>query len=236
LQNVIYPEVDRLVVTVWDFVLWVGVLLAAHLGVLMVWNITDPQKYVMVYDSSTDVFGRPVSASFSCRMEEGENGRFFWLALVLLDLLALLVVVYWAVRCRSIETEYSESRYICFTLGTILEGKAIGAPMYLLSRDTPDVQYCVWVGMILLTALVALLLVFVPKFGALKEDVLRSQQSTTETNASPAEAGSRISHHPSADSEFEYDQAGRVLSSSRHILASAASSDSKRSCRMTPRT
>jgi hypothetical protein len=192
----------------------------------------SPLRYGVSFDSATDVYGRPVSGSVVCASEMDAVPRSSMIFLVISDLVLCFAAIYWGVRCRSVETEYAESQYISFSLGTIFEGLFIGLPMAFFSRESPNTFYVVTAGIVVLVGLVAPLLIFIPKYASLKADTEGSDQFGGLASSMPSMAGSdppredanaqqstdigaRI-RHPYQD-DIVYDAEGRVQSIRRPL-------------------
>ena len=216
-----------------DFALWIGGMLTFHAVIFSLWGTISPRKFEVSYDSATDVFGRPLSGALVCKAEM-EIVEISCLVILAVTNLALCFVGnYWSIRCRCVETEYAESNYIGFSLGTIFESIIIGIPLTYFSRESPNIFYVVTIGIVILLGLVAPLLIFVPKFFALYADMeegskrfdtlLGSTPSAAELENTrepidrnpPRERGALI-RHPGND-DVVYDSTGHAQSIRRPL-------------------
>ena len=168
------PELDRLMIGRRDFILWPCFTVGLNVILLSIWTVVSPLHYDVVPDGSTDLFGRSLSSYGVCQAREGfSKPNWFWLSLLLLNVVGLLIANFFTYQTRSIETEYRESQYIAFSLGTIIEAYVIGSAMQHATRDSPDANYVITLGTITLTSFLSSALIFLPKMAFHREDLRR---------------------------------------------------------------
>ena len=135
--------------------MWVSVVVVANGLLLSLWTILDPLKYRAIENESTDVFGRHFTSYETSRpSQNSESSGPFGFSIWLLNVVALLVANWWSFKSRSIETEYFESRYNAFAIGTAFEALVVGGPLINATAVSPDAKYVVALGIMSLTSLV----------------------------------------------------------------------------------
>jgi 7 transmembrane sweet-taste receptor of 3 GCPR len=158
---------DFIHVTSFDIFGTLAFLLNINVIILSVWTALDPREWVRTFKSATDVFNRPVESYGSC---QGDGSLPYIVVLLVIDFFFLILGNWWAYQSRNIETEYFESRYIGITMAAVLQAWCMGIPILIVVWDTPQAKFFVETGIIFVTSLAFLLLIFVPKVIASFED------------------------------------------------------------------
>ena len=78
-------------------------------------------------------------------------------------MIAIVLANFQAYQARNISTEYSESKWIAFSMVSILQAMMIGAPILILASTDPTASFIVWSMLIFVICMSILGLLFVPK-------------------------------------------------------------------------
>lgn len=160
IQAYLNPELDYIHVTSLNIFITLAVLLVLNLIILVTWTVLEPQEWTRIERDATDVFNRHVESYGTCK---GDASLPFVVVLVVLDFLFLILGNWWAYQSRNIETEYLESRYIGISQAAVLQAWCMGIPILIVVWDTPQAKFFVETGIIFVTSLAFLLLIYVPK-------------------------------------------------------------------------
>ncbi|KAJ7991786.1 hypothetical protein DPEC_G00287480 [Dallia pectoralis] len=144
----------------------VGGMLLIDLCILICWQIVDPLKRtVEEYNLEADPQGRDIA--IRPFLEHCENTHMtIWLGIVyaykgLLMLFGCFLA--WETRNVSIPA-LNDSKYIGMSVYNVGIMCIIGAAVSFLTRDQPNVQFCIVALVIIFCSTITLCLVFVPKF------------------------------------------------------------------------
>ncbi|OCT74376.1 hypothetical protein XELAEV_18033350mg [Xenopus laevis] len=160
----------------------VGGMLLIDLCILICWQIVDPLKRtVEEYNLEPDPAGRDVA--IRPFLEHCENTHMtIWLGIVyaykgLLMLFGCFLA--WETRNVSIPA-LNDSKYIGMSVYNVGIMCIIGAAVSFLTRDQPNVQFCIVALVIIFCSTITLCLVFVPKLDKDLEEVTMQLQDTPE--------------------------------------------------------
>jgi 7 transmembrane sweet-taste receptor of 3 GCPR len=173
MQTYMHPEVDFVQVTPVSIFGTFAVLYLINFIVMLSWQLVAPLQWIRVYLDSKDVFDRFVDSYGLC---SSDNALPFVIVIVILNISILLVGNWWAYQARNIETEYGESRYIGISMASILQAWCMGIPILIVVWDNPQAKFFVEAGIIFVTALAVLLLVFIPKSFAIRADRIKAAE------------------------------------------------------------
>ncbi|CAB9520190.1 acid type B receptor subunit 2 [Seminavis robusta] len=154
------PELDFIHVTSFDIFGTLAFLLAINMIILTCWTVLNPREWTRTQKDATDVFDRAVESYGSCT---GDDSLPYVIILLVVNFLFLIVGNWWAYQSRNIETEYLESRYIGISMAAVLQAWCMGIPILIVVWDTPQAKFFVETGIIFVTSLAFLLLIYVPK-------------------------------------------------------------------------
>ena len=155
----------RVVVTTKDVLLPLVILLVLNVAVLITWTIQAPLVYVRKAHEGTDPWNRVISTYGTCQVEEDHSSDGSLLqndVLAYLILLAainfgcLLMANYQAYAARSVQTEYSESKYIAFIMASNLQVAVVGVPVVFLVKDEPRSHFVVLSSLIFIMSTILL--------------------------------------------------------------------------------
>jgi 7 transmembrane sweet-taste receptor of 3 GCPR len=141
--------------------------------VLVTWTLVAPLQWTRGLTDSTDLFDRPVESYGRCASHDSVA---FISVLLALNFTILAVSNWWACRARNIETEYDESRYIGISMASVLQAWSMGIPILIVVDHNPQAKFFVATGIIFVTAMALLSLIFIPKMYAIKKDRLRAEE------------------------------------------------------------
>jgi ABC-type sugar transport system substrate-binding protein len=154
---------NKQVVTVRDVILPFCLLMVANLIILICWTVVAPLEYVRRDDLGTDPWNRVISSYGTCMTREGQRSVPFVSALVAVNLGALLFANIQAYKARSIQSEFSESKYIALVVAGMMQVSLVGLPVLLLTVDNPPVYYLLRILLVFVITLAIIGLIFVPK-------------------------------------------------------------------------
>ncbi|KAI2502234.1 G-protein coupled GABA receptor [Fragilaria crotonensis] len=117
-----------------------AVLLTLNVSILTAWTIVDPLKYEKVALNSQDVYGRNISWTLACQAESNQATFFFYAALGILDIVALMICWWECFKARNTKVAYDENQHIVVALIVCSQSFLIGAPLMVVSID-PSVRY-----------------------------------------------------------------------------------------------
>jgi hypothetical protein len=161
------PEVDFIRVTSLDIFMMLGIVFSLNFVVLLTWTLVAPLEWTRTFLHSTDIFDRYVASYGSCT---NEDALAFSIVIVVLNVGFLLLANWWAYVSRNIETEYRESRYIGISMASVLQAWCMGVPILIVVWDNPSAKFFVEAGIVFVTALAVLFLIYVPKVLAIRAD------------------------------------------------------------------
>jgi hypothetical protein len=115
-----------------------------------------------------------------------------------------VIMLIQAYECRKISTDYSESLWISGAMVCIVQVWVIGLPILKLMDDNPMAVFCVEVGIVFVSCMSTLLLLFVPKMRHLQQS--RLGQTEHKGGVRPFSSSERTresvtDHDPSLASE-----------------------------------
>ena len=171
LQAYTNPELDFIYVSSLDILGTFACLYSLNLIVMIPWTLVAPLEWHRVPRDATDIFDRPVESYGNC---SNADALPFAIALLILNISILIMANWWAYQSRNIETEYHESRYIGITMASILQAWCMGIPILIVVWENPQAKFFVESGIIFVTSLSFLLLVFVPKVFSIRADLIKS--------------------------------------------------------------
>ena len=105
-----------------------------------------------------------------------ENYRVFLGIMLGVNYVVSVVSLVQAYECRMISTDYLESLWIGASLFAIVQIWTVGLPLLKLLDDDPNGVFLVKVGVIFLTTMCTLLLIFLPKMEYLRESIRDPQK------------------------------------------------------------
>mmetsp|Transcript_30241 Transcript_30241/g.49973 ORF Transcript_30241/g.49973 Transcript_30241/m.49973 type:complete len:1011 (-) Transcript_30241:1207-4239(-) len=171
----INPDLDFIHVTSFDIFGTFSVLYLVNFIVLITWQFVAPLEWNRVDRESTDIFDRAVESYGTC---SNDDALPFVVVIIILNISILIVANWWAYQARNIETEYHESRYIGISMASILQAWCMGIPILIVVWDNPQAKFFVQAGIIFVTALAVLLLIFVPKMLAIRTDLVKAAEES----------------------------------------------------------
>lgn len=144
-----------------DVLIPFSILLCCNVAVLICWTVHDPLIYTREEYEGTDYWNRVLATYGFCR---STGSVIPYLApLILLNLVVLGIACWQAFLTRDVMSEFSESKYIGFTLSSIFQTFLSGIPLVFVVRDIPEAFYLITVFMIFLLCMVVLAFIFLPK-------------------------------------------------------------------------
>lgn len=184
-----------------------AILLCCNFIVLICWTVLDPLTYTRIELEGTDYWNRVIETTGACRSDQVEA---YLVPLVVINFVSLAVACWQAFLARDIDSNLSETRFIGFSLASILQTFLSGIPIIAVVRDLPEAFYLITTFMIFALTVVILMFIFLPKmykqhqFSGLskKEQMMVIKQSiraSVPTNMSPQPGmGSILVYEPSS--------------------------------------
>jgi len=188
----------RVKISAWDVAKPMLILIGANILVLALWSGLSPPHYDTI-TVTEDQFNRPTETYGFCVTDSPA----YVAVLGAINTGVLIFSVYEAYSARSISTEFSESEYIFRILVLILLVFFIGIPVLVIARETPAAYVFVFAGIIFAVCCSVLLLIFVPKYRALKKAVKKSKERQEHKQNGLTSKMSSASRLSSAESEAE---------------------------------
>ena len=174
------------------------ILIGANILVLGLWTGLSPPHYDTI-TVTEDQFNRPTETYGFCVSDSPA----YLAVLGAINAGVLIFSVYEAYSARSISTEFAESDYIFRILVLILLVFFIGIPVLVIARETPAAYVFVFAGIIFTICCSVLLLIFVPKYRALKKAKKKSREKQDRKQEESTSKISSVSRLSSAESEAE---------------------------------
>jgi ABC-type sugar transport system substrate-binding protein len=155
---------QRVKVTPRDALLPFVILVGLNILIVTLFTVLAPLEYKRQNEKGTDDWNRVIATYGFCTSTEG-NSLAFGITLVTINVGVLILANYQAYQARSIQSQFSESRYIGLIMASLLQIFLVGLPMLLLlnGQGFPLAQYVVKVLIVFVTCLSVLLWLFVPK-------------------------------------------------------------------------
>ena len=151
------------------------ILMAMNVIVLSCWTVIAPLTYQRFDAPGTDEWNRVLATYGVCSTMNKEKDisakAFFPYLIVILAInIGLLVLAnVQSYRARSVQTEYSESRYITIIMASMLQSFMLAVPVICLLWNIPRVYYVVLVLLIFIMSSVVLGFMFWPKINHTRE-------------------------------------------------------------------
>lgn len=197
-----------------------GVVLVLNLAVLIPWTFIAPLEWTRQVRDSTDSFGREVESYGSCTNADALP---FVVVILVLNVGLLLLANWWAYQSRNIETEYHESRYIGISMASVLQAWCMGVPILIVVWDNPSAKFFVEAGIVFVTALAVLLLIFVPKVLAIRSERIQRTQEEKRGAYNKFQARAKSSReYDDADSDEANENSAQDGSSDPRASSSTA--------------
>lgn len=170
-----------------------------NLIILMTWNISDPVVWVRapVEDPPNELNYESDPTYGYCN---SENYRVFLGIMLGVNYVVSVVSLVQAYECRMISTDYLESLWIGAALFAIVQVWTVGLPLLKLLDDDPNGVFLVKVGVIFLTTMCTLLLIFLPKMDYLRESISGPEKPSYQGHDSLIKDQHSITSHESDDS------------------------------------
>lgn len=162
--NMIFHNPNRftkMVVETRDVLAPFVLLLAANLIVLLLFTVLTPLDFVRKDHIGTDAWNRVISSYGTC--QSNSQAWPYFISLVMINTGALFVALVQAFVARSIQSEFSESRYIAVVMASFMQAVVITLPVFVLVQQQPIICYLLKVGIVSILAVVVLACIFVPK-------------------------------------------------------------------------
>ena len=147
----------RVVVRERDAMRPIVVVFLINIVLLVCWTMIDPLRWQREY-----INGDPTNSHGFCK-SEGNAWKAFSSLLVLLNGAALVLACVQAYRARSLDDEYTESRWLGMACASWIQVMLVGIPVILLTRYQPVAQYFTFSALVFIICVSMLGLLFVPK-------------------------------------------------------------------------
>lgn len=197
--NRIFKSKERFVkvrVTEKDVLVPFFIILFLNVLVLSLWTTLAPLQYVRRPLPGTDDWNRIISDYGMCASVSDRRGGEMPYLIVLgaINLSVVIMANFQAYHARSIQSEFSESKYIAMVMMSFLQSICIGVPILFLVQDNPPAYYLVMVFIVFLTSMAILLLIFIPKvmfarmYSGERREEFEIKKSKQELGALPSQA------------------------------------------------
>mmetsp|Transcript_40014 Transcript_40014/g.60561 ORF Transcript_40014/g.60561 Transcript_40014/m.60561 type:complete len:523 (+) Transcript_40014:459-2027(+) len=195
------PDKNTITVKKKDFFVSWLILFVPNFIMLLTWTLANPFKWERVFRAAVDVFDREIESFGQCKTD---HAQVFWALILLIDISFLLYAVWQSYKVRNIQTEFEESRYIAISIASMLQALIMGIPIVIVVTGTPDALYFVLSAIIFVMCCAILLLIFVPKIIASRNDgIEQAKRERTEFLRKKAEAAKPESYDENHSAEDE---------------------------------
>jgi gamma-aminobutyric acid type B receptor len=173
--------------------------------VLACWTAFDPLTYTRLAGDGTDFWNREIETYGVCR---SDKALAFLLPLAVINMVVLGIACWQAFEGRNIESAFSESRYIGYSVASLFQAFLTGLPISVIVKDDPLASYVVLTLMIFVLSEGILFLIFLPKMIMAYNFSLMSlkdqrQEISAQIRKSTGDGGSKFFHAGlSADHEL----------------------------------
>jgi hypothetical protein len=213
------PELDFIHVTTWDIMIGFVILLVLNLTVLITWTVVAPLERERNFNEATDPFGRSVDSYGTCANKDALP---FVVVLMVFNLSILILANWWAYKARNIETEYHESRYIAISMASVSQTWCMGIPILIMVWNNPQERFFVGSGLVFVTSLSVLGLIFVPKVIAIYQDrSLAAAKEKSQAYLSHVEQKSKVSSDDPDDKDGATNNSSMATPTQRALLEAA---------------
>jgi len=205
----------RVQVKAYHVMLPLAFLLSINVFLMLVWTLLDPMYWVRTETGELSSYG-------ICKLGRTQVSAYMFGAVVLLNFCALVLALIEAFKARNLNDSLSESKYIFFIFGSMLQIGVVGVPLIALVAQDPVASYFVKSALVFVLCMSTLLLIFVPK--------MRNWQQGYSTRALTTSNRARQSSRPrdGATSSNQFTSGGGPSGSHQftHIGARLAPSSS----------
>lgn len=170
----------RVTITAKDVMVPFLILFSCNVLILSLWTAFAPLQWERQI-LEVDEFGRTLESVGQCR---SDGWLPYGIALFLVDGTALLLAISEAYRAREIATDFSESKYIAMAVLCIFQAMFFGIPLFALA-EKPTAQVFVMAALIFVICMAVMLLIFVPKFLAIRQKEARRLSGSSVINSGP---------------------------------------------------
>eukprot|EP00516_Mucochytrium_quahogii_P004957 CAMPEP_0203752020 /NCGR_PEP_ID=MMETSP0098-20131031/6005_1 /ASSEMBLY_ACC=CAM_ASM_000208 /TAXON_ID=96639 /ORGANISM=" , Strain NY0313808BC1" /LENGTH=740 /DNA_ID=CAMNT_0050641999 /DNA_START=256 /DNA_END=2475 /DNA_ORIENTATION=+ len=176
------PKMKRVMVTNTQLIKICLGLLAIDWSILTAWTLIDPLVYIRE-PIHTNEHGFVLESGGQC---ESDSAAIFLGLIFGFHMLILFGGLYLCYRAWNIDSLISESRYISTAMVSNFQILALGIPLLVVVYSQPEASMLVRSGMIFLNDLCVLLVIFVPKIIAQRNNFVfnPSQAASKETGMS----------------------------------------------------
>ena len=103
-----------------------AVLFVCNVVVLICWTVIDPLRYERQLYIGTDFWNREIASYGACR---SNNVAPFIVPLAIINIVSLAIACWQAYKARSIQSEFSEAKYIGLTVSSMFQAFLTGIPI-----------------------------------------------------------------------------------------------------------
>jgi len=163
--------------------LYVGVLAIVLVDVLilMVWSLVAPLKWRKVV-SQTDIFGNPTLTYGECYSGEATP---FLIVLLAYTFTLFVVGLVFSFKVRNIPSDFQEGGYIIVSLIGQFQLYLLGFLLiFVFSESDTTARFLVMITVVFFNNLVLTLVIYVPKFNAMRHNVDRANSLNDFTSSS----------------------------------------------------
>ena len=126
--------------------------------ILTTFQIVSPQ--IWERDVINDIDGFAIESEGGCY---SESGWWFWLALVLFNVLSLFYALVLCFQTKDIPSEFAESTHIFLSVMFMFQVLVLAVPVSAMVKDDPDVFYFIRAAAVWLQNVTVLIIIFGPK-------------------------------------------------------------------------
>jgi gamma-aminobutyric acid type B receptor len=117
-----------------------AILLTLNLSILIAWTVVAPWTYLEIPTASLDGYGRVGYFLAKCEAENSGEASYFYIALGVLNVLAIMVCWYESYKARNTKVAYNENTHVIMALVISSQSFLVGAPL-VIAADNPSARY-----------------------------------------------------------------------------------------------
>ena len=133
-------QMKRVTITPIQVLTVFAILLTLNLSILIAWTVVSPLKYLEVPTASRDGYGRVEYFLVTCEADNSREASYFYLALGILNLAAIMVCWYESYKVRNSKVAYNENKHVIMALVISSQSFLVGAPL-VIAADNPSARY-----------------------------------------------------------------------------------------------
>ena len=193
-----HPDIHPPGATSITFFKYISIFLFSICAILLAWTLTFPRQWTRKDGDSKDEFDRSIDSYAYCTSDYP-----FEVVLWVVTFLWLIVGCFINYRTRDVRTDYNESKFVALAMASVLQAAAMGVPIMVVVRNSPQGRYFVRLAIDFVTSGSNLLLIFIPKMRSLRKEKQKEIEEIRRTTVRNVTARRRGREQQAFDDEEE---------------------------------